>query len=70
MKDVAAVLNGVSLPGVTFRITGADIEQRRTTEPPDRSRVFAWKREMSRDEQLRFDAIAGDVLGELGFARA
>ena len=42
----------------------------RTTRPPDRSRVFVWKREMPREEQLRFDAIAGAVLEEFGFARA
>jgi Sulfotransferase family len=44
-------------------------QQHRTTRPPDRSRVFVWKREMPREEQLRFEAIAGDVLGEFGFAR-
>ena len=45
-------------------------QQYRTTQPPDRSRVFAWKEEMHRDEQLRFEAVAGDVLRELGFAGA
>jgi hypothetical protein len=44
-------------------------QQYRTTQPPDRSRVFVWRREMPREEQLRFEAIAGDVLGEFGFAR-
>ena len=44
-------------------------QQYRTTQPPDRSRVSTWKQEMPRDEQRRFDAIAGDVLEELGFAR-
>ena len=43
-------------------------QQYRTTQPPDRSRVSVWKHEMGRDEQLRFEAIAGDVLREFGFA--
>jgi Sulfotransferase family len=43
-------------------------QQHRTTQPPDRSRVFAWRLEMQTDEQRRFEAIAGDVLSELGFA--
>jgi HAE1 family hydrophobic/amphiphilic exporter-1 len=32
VRDVQEVLNTVSVPGVTFQITGADIEQRKTTE--------------------------------------
>jgi HAE1 family hydrophobic/amphiphilic exporter-1 len=32
VKDVQKVLNTVNIPAVTFQITGADIEQRRTTE--------------------------------------
>jgi HAE1 family hydrophobic/amphiphilic exporter-1 len=32
VKDVQKVLNTINIPGVTFQITGADIEQRRTTE--------------------------------------
>jgi len=32
VKDVGAVLKTMTFPGVTFQITGADIEQRRTTE--------------------------------------
>lgn len=32
VEDVQEVLNTVNIPGVTFQITGADIEQRRTTE--------------------------------------
>ena len=43
-------------------------QQHRTTQPPDRSRVTVWKRDMPRDEQLRFDAVAGNLLRELGFA--
>jgi hypothetical protein len=59
-----------------FRLDGSVVvtheqrlgQQHRTTQPPDRSRVSVWRREMPRDEQLRFDAIAGDLLRELGFA--
>ena len=43
-------------------------QQYRTTQPPDRSRAFAWKHAMPRDEQHRFDAVAGDALREFGFA--
>ena len=43
-------------------------QQFRTTQPPDRSRIFVWKQEMHHNEQLRFEAIAGDVLREFGFA--
>ena len=32
VRDVEAVLGTINMPGVTFQITGADIEQRRTTE--------------------------------------
>jgi HAE1 family hydrophobic/amphiphilic exporter-1 len=32
VRDVQQVLNTINMPGVTFQITGADIEQRRTTE--------------------------------------
>ncbi len=38
-----------------------------TTAPPDASRVHAWKREMTADEQQRFAAVAGDLLVELGY---
>ena len=34
VRDVQKVLNTINVPGVTFQITGADIEQRRTTEEP------------------------------------
>ena len=45
-------------------------QQYRTTQPPDRSRVSVWKREMSAGEQRRFEAVAGDLLRELGFEPA
>ena len=43
-------------------------QQHRTRRPPDRSRIAVWKREMPREEQQRFDAIAGGVLRDFGFA--
>jgi hypothetical protein len=42
-------------------------QQARTMLPPDASRVFAWKQEMSRDEQTRFLAVGGELLRELGY---
>ena len=58
-----------------FRVDGSVVvsreqrfeQQYRTTQPPDRSRVFAWKRAMDREEQRRFEAVAGDALREFGF---
>jgi hypothetical protein len=44
-------------------------QQRRTTEPPDPSRVFAWKSEMSVQERMRFSLVAGGLLKELGYER-
>ena len=43
------------------------LQQQKTTVPPDRSRVRAWRHEMSREERMMFDAVAGDVLSELGY---
>lgn len=40
---------------------------RLTTKPPEASRVFNWKREMTPEEQARYLAIAGDLLAELGY---
>jgi hypothetical protein len=42
-------------------------QQQRTTEPPDPARVFAWKSEMSVEERARFNFVAGDLLGDLGY---
>jgi hypothetical protein len=44
-------------------------QQHRTTQPLDQSRVFAWRHDMGREEQRQFEAIAGGVLEEFGFAR-
>ena len=42
-------------------------QQKLTTTPPDVTRVFAWKRTMGAEERSRFEAIAGDLLEELGY---
>jgi hypothetical protein len=42
-------------------------QQARTQEPPDASRIFAWKREMSVEERSRFERVAGGLLKELGY---
>jgi hypothetical protein len=42
-------------------------QQRRTTQPPDPTCVFAWKRTMDTKERSRFQAVAGDLLRELGY---
>jgi hypothetical protein len=43
------------------------IQQHLTTQPPDSSRVFAWKQAMNQDEKLRYATIAGPLLQELGY---
>ncbi len=42
-------------------------QQQRTTQPPDISRVFAWKRSLSPAERARYEAIAGEVLERCGY---
>jgi hypothetical protein len=42
-------------------------QQRRTTQPPDPSRIGGWKCSMTRDEQSQFAEVAGDLLLELGY---
>ncbi len=39
----------------------------RTAAPPSTERVYAWKREMSAEDRRAFDAVAGDLLAELGY---
>jgi hypothetical protein len=43
------------------------LQQRRTTEPPDPTAVFSWKRLMSEEEQKQFQMVAGDLLEELNY---
>jgi hypothetical protein len=42
-------------------------QQQRTTQPPDPTCVFAWKRTMDVEERKRFQLVAGDLLRELGY---
>jgi hypothetical protein len=42
-------------------------QQRRTTQPPDPSRIGGWKCSMTREEQSQFAEVAGDLLLELGY---
>lgn len=42
-------------------------QQRLACLPPDPSRVQRWKRDMSADTRERFEAVAGDLLKELGY---
>jgi len=42
-------------------------QQRLTMEPPQKSRTFAWRREMSPADQLEFHRVAGDTLDDLGY---
>jgi hypothetical protein len=41
--------------------------QRFTLRPPEPSRVFRWRSEMDAETRSRFEAIAGDLLEELGY---
>jgi hypothetical protein len=43
--------------------------QARAASPPDPQRAGRWRREMSADELAEFEAVAGDLLAELGYER-
>lgn len=42
-------------------------QQLLTTEAPNCNRVFAWKRDMNNDDRNRFEAVAGQLLCDLGY---
>src|SRR6266436_558019 len=42
-------------------------QQQRTTEPLDPTQVFAWKSVISPTEKKEFEAVAGDLLADLGY---
>jgi hypothetical protein len=42
-------------------------QQALTTEPPQRARAGAWRTTMAASERERFEAVAGDLLRELGY---
>lgn len=42
-------------------------QQEATTEPPNKSRLYVWKKELTSDDIGSFEQVAGDLLGELGY---
>jgi hypothetical protein len=42
-------------------------QQQKTTQPPDISRVLAWKSAMSPAERRRYEAVAGPLLLQVGY---
>jgi hypothetical protein len=42
-------------------------QQRLITRPPDSSRIGRWKTEMLANERAEYEAVAGDLLQELGY---
>ena len=38
-----------------------------TSQPPQVSRIFRWKKEMSQEMRVKFESVAGDMLRELGY---
>jgi hypothetical protein len=43
-------------------------QQEATTHPPDVARIGRWKSALSADDVARFEAVAGSLLAELGYA--
>ena len=39
-----------------------------TTEPPKRERVERWREQMSEEDRVAFEGVAGELLAELGYA--
>ncbi len=40
------------------------------TKPPTKERIEVWREDMSADDQAEFERVAGDLLDDLGYARA
>ena len=38
-----------------------------TTKPPDADRISRWKRQMSEADRQAFEAVAGEMLADLGY---
>jgi hypothetical protein len=38
-----------------------------TTKPPSADRVARWRTQMSDDDRAAFEAVAGDLLADLGY---
>ena len=37
------------------------------TKPPERDRIFAWRRDMSEADRAEFEAVAGTLLEDLDY---
>jgi hypothetical protein len=60
-----------TLPGTSDRVE-LDASQRlakheMATKPPERDRIFAWRRDMSDGDRGEFEAVAGTLLADLGY---
>jgi hypothetical protein len=60
-----------TLPGTDDRVE-LDASQRlakheMATKPPERDRIFAWRRDMSAEDRAEFEAVAGRLLDDLGY---
>ena len=60
-----------TLPGTSDRVE-LDGSQRlakheMATKPPEKERIFAWRRDMSPEDRSEFAAVAGKLLDELGY---
>jgi hypothetical protein len=53
----------------TLLVTPRDHETHRALHLPPTKGLRDWRREMSRDQVVLFEALAGDLLGELGYER-
>ena len=42
-------------------------QQARVMQPPDLSRVQAWRRHMSQEDRYQFETVAGDLLADLEY---
>lgn len=62
-----AELKDLRLPGRTISAAERVSNNARLAGPPSADRIGRWRVEMSRDEQRRFESIAGDLLEELGY---
>jgi hypothetical protein len=60
-----------TLPGTEDRVE-LDASQRlakheMATKPPEKDRIFAWRRDMSEEDRAEFAAVAGKLLDDLGY---
>jgi len=60
-----------TLPGTSDRVE-LDASQRlakheMATKPPEKDRIYAWRRDMSAEDRAEFAAVAGKLLDDLGY---